>query len=112
MVEIQLPTADSGGSCSAHVDDVLVITLDETPTSGYRWEFVDLDENILTVAGDTFEPPAGATRGGVGSRVFRLRVVAPGTARLRLWRRRAWEDERSITDRFEMTVNAEERGAT
>ena len=97
-VELQAP-----GTCDAAVDEPVVITLDETPTTGYQWEVVDAPADVA-VDGTRFEPPTSQAPGASGRRVITLHATAAGEHRLRVQRRRAWEPAAAET--VEVVVNA------
>ncbi|MEV1289517.1 protease inhibitor I42 family protein [Micromonospora sp. NPDC049679] len=105
MARINLGRADGGRVHPASAGDVVVVRLDETPTSGYRWQIEEFDPEVLTPAGEESLAP-GAGIGGRGVRELRFTVVAPGASRLTLALRRAWEGAGSAVERFEATIDA------
>jgi inhibitor of cysteine peptidase len=108
MAEIVIDLSGSGTSVVAAPGDDVVIRLDETPTSGYRWAVDSVDDSVLEAAGDEFTPATDSTMGGGGTREFRFRVVGPGDGRLKLTRRRAWETDSPDAESFEATIHAED----
>jgi inhibitor of cysteine peptidase len=107
MAEVVIDLSGSGTSVVAAPGDNVVIRLDETPTSGYRWAVDSFDGSVLETAGDEFTPAAESMLGGGGIREFRFRVVGPGDGRLKLTRRRAWETDSPAAESFEATIHAE-----
>jgi len=107
MAEITLDMADTGRSRRAAPGDLVIVRLEETPTSGYRWEVGAFDPAVLEPEGDDFAPSTGAGIGGGGTREFRFRVVGLGADTLSLVRRRAWEPDTQPVEAFEATVQAE-----
>jgi inhibitor of cysteine peptidase len=105
MAEIELDAANADGSQAANVGDQLVLDLDETPTSGYRWAVDDFDEAILALLDDWFVPPEPGLLGAPGHHRFRFAVVGPGAATLNLVCRRSWDLE-SAVERFATTIEA------
>jgi inhibitor of cysteine peptidase len=105
LAEIDLDGNVTGRSIAARPGDVLILRLEETPTSGYRWELDDHDPGVLAPAGDEFSPDSGDTMGGGGIRRFRFTVVGPGISPLKLVRRRPWAAD-SVVEAFEATVDA------
>lgn len=103
MVDVSLAAADSGSVRSVHVGDVIVVSLEESPTSGFRWD-VDALTPCLGATGDTFVPAPDAQLGGGGTRLLRFeaRTVGEGPIALRLWR--SWEGDASIVERFAATI--------
>lgn len=108
MAEIKLDKAHAGRSLSVACGDTVVVRLDETPTSGYRWEVAEIDPAVLKLANDDFVPASGTARGGGGHHEFRFDVVAAGKSPLRLIHRRSWEPEDQAVEELGATVDASE----
>jgi len=113
MAIITLTAEDDGTSVEALPGDEIVVLLPENATTGYRWH-VDRPQGCIVVESDgyqTVSPTEGgeAVFGRGGTREFRFRVTGPGTSvlALKLWRE--WEGERSVTQRFTVTVRASEK---
>jgi len=106
MAEIKLDKAHAGRSLSVACGDTVVVRLDETPTSGYRWEVAEIDPAVLKLASDDFVPASGTTRGGGGHHEFRFEVVTAGKSPLRLIRRRPWEPASAAVEELGATVNS------
>lgn len=105
MAEIDLELADAGRSRAAAPGDLVIVRLDETPTSGYRWELDSHDPAVLQPDGDDYDPPPGDTLGGGGTRKFRFKVIRSGTSPLKLIRRRPWDADSEV-EAFETTIDA------
>jgi inhibitor of cysteine peptidase len=105
MAEIELDRADAGGVRNAAPGDEVVVSLAETPTSGYRWTVASVDPAVLERVDDAYEPPEPGRVGGSGVRRFRFRVLGPGTSPLRLALARSW-DPASTTEVYETTIAA------
>jgi inhibitor of cysteine peptidase len=73
------------------VGEQVTVRLDETPTTGYQWEVVDVPSGLAVETSSFEPPPPSAAPGAGGQRVVTLTAVEPGHHRLRLQRRRAWE---------------------
>jgi inhibitor of cysteine peptidase len=104
-VTISITEHNDGEQVSAQVGDTIEIHLPENATTGYRWEPDSLDSHIFELEEATGNYRSGVIGSG-GDAQFRIRVLAPGSAalRLRYWRR--WEGERGVLKRFEVKVNA------
>lgn len=98
--------AVNGAVVDVKVSDLVEVSLDENPTTGYRWATEGLDEGILKLEDQEFifSPRAGV--GGGGSRIFCFRVVSPGIASITLRKWRAWEGNSSVLERFNAIVHA------
>lgn len=105
MATIELDGDDDGSSREAAVGDELVLSLAETPTSGYRWAIETIDPAVLELVGDDYEPPEPGLLGGEGRHLWRARIVGSGTMTLGLVLRRAWDPETAVSS-FEVTIDA------
>jgi inhibitor of cysteine peptidase len=105
MTNIGLDQTDAGRARAAVPGDTVVVALDETPTSGYRWEIDSFDPTVLVAAGDEYSASTSGRMGGGGVHRFRFEVVGAGSSRVRLIRRRPW-DPASIAETFETTIHA------
>jgi inhibitor of cysteine peptidase len=105
MKTIRLDAADAGRARPAALGDMIEVALDETPTSGYRWEVETLNPGVLSASGDAFDPSTSGRMGGGGVHVFRFEVVGAGSSPVRLILRRPW-DQGSVADAFEATIEA------
>jgi len=103
MADIPLSGSDSGRTCSARRGDVIVVSLDESPTSGYRWDVERLPEVLARDESEFIESPGGGLGGG-GTRVLRFEARSEGEGVLALRRWRSWEGEGSVVERFTTTV--------
>ncbi len=78
------------------VGSQIEVTLEENPSTGYRWEPV-VDPQVLREVADRYE--AGTDRPGApGTRVKLFEAMQPGETTLRMVRRRSWET--APTDEF------------
>ena len=75
---------------------VLVITLESNPTTGYQWEPVEGQESVLQQMGEaefkpseTGEPPLA---GSGGSEIFRFKATSSGQMTLQIIYHRSWEE--------------------
>jgi predicted secreted protein len=109
MAEIELDAANADGSQTANVGDQLVLDLEETPTSGYRWVVVDFDEAVLALLDDWFVPPEPGLLGAPGHHRFRFAVVGPGAATLNLVCRRSWDPD-SVAGTYATTIESSSGG--
>ncbi|HEY3163389.1 MAG TPA: protease inhibitor I42 family protein [Candidatus Limnocylindrales bacterium] len=106
MAEIEIGLAEAGTLQTVTVGDELVVALDETPTSGYRWALEAFDDSIVALRDRTFVGPDHERLGAAGSRRFRIAVIGPGETALTFVNRRSWERD-AVGDRFEVTIDAQ-----
>jgi predicted secreted protein len=84
-----------------HVGDEIQVTLEENPSTGYRWE-PDIDARLLREVDDRYEGDASLP-GAPGLRVKAFAAIAAGRTELRLVNRRTWES----TSRDDFAVRLE-----
>jgi inhibitor of cysteine peptidase len=96
--------AANGRTFDAVVNDLIVLILDENPTSGYRWQ-VDIESGIKLVSSE-FEPADSNAIGGFGVRTIVLSVKSPGTLRVRAKLRPAWTVDVPAVERCDFTIVA------
>lgn len=101
MADLLLSRRDHGRTIDAPPGTTLVLTLDESPTTGYGWTTLHATD-ALALNGSDFEPPAAL--GGSGRRTLRFEVRQPGRHALALALVRPWEGEAGAIDRFALTV--------
>lgn len=87
--------------------ETILVRLDETPTSGYRWAVDHVDEKVLAPEGSEFELPTDAAIGAGGRRTFVFKAISRGTGQIALTLRREWEGPGSAIDHFEVSVGVQ-----
>jgi len=106
MGDVTLTETQTGSSVEANPGDRIIVALEESPTSGFRWELDPLDQDVLELESSDFIPADASHLGGDGMREVSFRVKKAGSAHiaLKLWR--DWEGEASVTRRFAVDVIA------
>jgi inhibitor of cysteine peptidase len=69
------------------VGDTIELRLAENPTTGFRWQLIDNEGSVCTVASDSFEIPPGAPGGG-GQHSWIIQADQPGECVIELQHRR------------------------
>lgn len=87
---VLLTADDNGGNVAFEADQTLEIRLPGNATTGYFWEVVEIETNLLRVAHSAMELTSREI-GASGTFVLRLKWVNPGTSTLRLVYKRPWE---------------------
>ena len=109
--EINIDEDDDGSQVELEQGQVLVVTLESNPTTGYGWEVIETQESILEQMGeaefkpsDEGEPP---TVGAGGWEIFRFKAISAGQMTIQLVYRRSWEEgvEPINTFSIEVVVN-------
>jgi inhibitor of cysteine peptidase len=104
MSEVTLSTIDNGKIVSLKKGQMLVIRLDENPTTGYRWSTPTLNTQVLELKSDQFNQLGHGAIGGGGQRVFIFQANNVGQTKLQIQKRREWASEQSVIDQFEATI--------
>ena len=104
MATLRLTGPDDGSTLTVAPGDEVIVCLDETPTTGFRWE-LDVVDGPLEPTADEREIAADAPPGAGSTRVFRFRATERGSGQIALKNRRSWEGDASIVERFTVTVS-------
>jgi inhibitor of cysteine peptidase len=99
-----LTVADSGKSIQVSQGDQVAIRLGENPTTGYGWAVDQINPDVMKPVGSDYEPASDSGIGGGGERIFTFTAVKVGSSpiQLKLWRK--WEGDKSIRQRFQVTI--------
>jgi inhibitor of cysteine peptidase len=93
--EIQVGQRQNNGQVELEKGQILTVTLDSNPTTGYRWELLQLDATLLQQVGQSDYKPAAPVAPGMvgrgGTETFRFQAAGPGSGSLKLGYRRPWE---------------------
>jgi predicted secreted protein len=94
--EVNVDENDADSQVELEQGQILVITLESNPTTGYRWEVVEIQESILERIGEaefkpsqTGEPPLV---GAGGWEISRFKAISAGQMTLQLVYHRPWEE--------------------
>ena len=107
---VEVNEDNDGRQIELELGEILVVTLESNPSTGYRWELLEDNESILKQFGqaefkssETSDPPMV----GVGGwEIFRFKAVSTGQITLELVYHRYWEDVEPLkTFSLQVTVN-------
>jgi len=108
--EVQLTAADNGSTVELESGQVLSITLEANPTTGYTWEVVDpQDGQVLRQVGEIEFIPNRQESGIVGAggvQIIRFECVNAGQTVLKLAYQRSWETDVEPLETFTIHVAA------
>ena len=104
MKEIKLTEADNGKTIDLPPRTELLILLPENPSTGYVWGPDMQDSEQIQLLNSEYVPGDGLAPGRGGQHAFRFALRQPGTSLLRLKRWRPWEGDKSVLERFEVTL--------
>jgi inhibitor of cysteine peptidase len=105
---VTLTEADNGKLVTLGPGESLQITLNENPSTGFRWTLEGGTDEILELLNSNFVQATGLGPGGGGQHVWRFRSKNTGDTRLVLKRWRSWEGDKSIVERLEFTIRVKE----
>jgi inhibitor of cysteine peptidase len=93
--ETQTTQADTGRQITLQPGEVMTVTLNSNPTTGYGWQVLKIDNEILIQDGDSEYKQSENSEGVVGAggtETFRFEAVDSGETTLELGYMRPWED--------------------
>ena len=104
--EVRLDMADNGRQIEVEVDQILVISLESNPTTGFGWELIEIEDPILQSMGDAEFQPSESKEvvDAGGTEIFRIKVVGTGQTILTLVYRRSWEEDVDPLETFRINV--------
>jgi inhibitor of cysteine peptidase len=89
--EISVGGQDDGAQVDLQKGQVLVITLESNPSTGYSWARQGAEDRILTQVGEAEFQAKSNLVGASGAEVLRFRAAGAGQTTLELAYRRPWE---------------------
>lgn len=92
---ISLTFADSGKSVTVRQNDLITVTLDGNPTTGYGWSVASGTGTILTQVGEAVYTPKATdavTTGAGGSYLFTFKAAQQGSTTLKLIYSQPWNN--------------------
>ncbi|MCD6215057.1 MAG: protease inhibitor I42 family protein, partial [Candidatus Desulfofervidus sp.] len=89
--QVVLTEQHNGSSISVYKGQELVIELNSNPSTGYRWEVVESNENILRFMGMEFGEPETNLFGAPQKQIIRFEVNDTGVCSPKLVYKRPWE---------------------
>ncbi len=106
--DMMLDNNDSGSRIELSKGDEISITLESNPSTGYTWQVVEIDNQVIKqlgepefiLPGETNHPQPG--KGGV--EIFRFSAVSPGRANLHLIYVRSWDEDQQPAQEFFIDV--------
>jgi inhibitor of cysteine peptidase len=89
---VTLRAGDDGSQVELVEGQGFVVSLEGNPSTGYTWEAVEYDEQILRQVGEPSFTPESDALGASGTQTLRFEAVGEGRTTLRLVYHRPWED--------------------
>lgn len=98
-----LSGSDNGKTITVHVGDEIDLALDSKPTTGFDWAIEKSNGSLLAFQRMDYQASSNATGSG-GTDTFTFVAKSAGTVKLQLKYWRSFEGDRSITQRYAVTV--------
>ena len=98
---------DNGGQVTLRQGQILAVTLESNPTTGYSWYMVEKQDSILEKFGDTLYFPSEQDDGTVGAggwEILYFKSINIGQETLELIYRRSWETDVEPIKTFSIDV--------
>jgi predicted secreted protein len=89
--EVRVTEENNGGLAEVGEDQVLVISLESNPSTGYLWEVVEISKDMLYQVGTTEFQQTSPLLGAPEKQILRFRPVGAGRSTLKLVYHRPWE---------------------
>ena len=87
---------DAGSQVELEVGQIIIVTLESNPTTGYWWEQAENQESILEQMGEVEFKPSETGEpqlvGAGGWEIFRFKAISAGQMTLQLVYHRSWEE--------------------
>lgn len=103
--DVDLRAEDHGRDVHLRVGETLSVRLRGNVTTGYRWQVVDLDAELLEQVADEYSSSAPIP-GSSGWHALVFRALAPGRTTLRLVHSQPWNHSEAA-ESFEAAVTIE-----
>jgi len=97
--EVQATQVETGRQTTLQPGEVMTVTLNSNPTTGYSWQVMEIDNAILIQEGNSEYKQSSDSEGLVGAggtETFRFKAVGTGETSLELGYMRPWEDNPPI----------------
>ncbi|MFC1953174.1 protease inhibitor I42 family protein [Chloroflexota bacterium] len=86
--------------------NLLTVSLDSDPTTGYEWEVVEIEKQaIVTITGDNYR--ASETKGTSGQEVWTFNILKSGTGLISMEYSQPWEGGIKALHKLDITVVAQ-----
>ena len=106
--QIDLDASHNGQEIEVAVGDLLVITLESNPTTGFGWQLSEpIDEDLLALIESRYEPSENVEQGMVGAggtEVWTFEALTTGVTKISMEYSRPWEGGEKAVQTFEVAV--------
>jgi inhibitor of cysteine peptidase len=109
VVNILVTEEFDGRVIDATTGQTITVSLKSNPSTGYTWEVVALDENVLQALGEPEFTPDSQLVGAPGRQSLQFKVVGAGETDLKLVYHRPFEKDKVPESTFSVKVSAKGR---
>jgi len=105
--EMKIYADDNGREIVCRPGDVILLSLEANPTTGYDWEIIEpLDSTVIQIGEREFSQSSTDKKlvGAGGVDRWRIKAVQRGRVHLELVYRRPWEKTAEPIDRFSLDI--------
>lgn len=90
MMDLRLTESSDGKTIDLKTGQQFTIALEESPTTGYRWHFVQNGAPVVSLTGDSFQA-SSQQLGNPGTHEWLLQAKSPGQAAIEMKLAREWD---------------------
>jgi len=101
---VTLDIGDVGKQIELRSGHNLDVSLKANPTTGYRWEVEELDDNVLREVGEPAFKPQSKLVGAPGVEILHFQAVGEGQTTLKLIYHRSWEKDVEPLETYSVQV--------
>lgn len=103
--EVNVTQADNDTQIELAQDQTLVLTLDSNVTTGYEWDIVEFDDQIIQpVDASEYVAPDTDTVGAGGQEIYKFECVGTGQSPLQLIYHQPFDETTAPAETFTLTV--------
>lgn len=102
--EVRLGVSDNGSQIKLNKGQMVVITLDANPTTGYTWELAEPNMSVIRQVGEIEFQPESSALGAGGVQTLRFEAMNVGQTPLKLVYHRPWEKDVKPLKTFSLQV--------
>lgn len=106
MSETAITSSDRGKTFKVNRGELIVVYLEENPTTGYRWE-IEADDSSIVKFLDSHYSKTSEIPGAAKTRAFRFQAESGGSRQIQLRLRRSWEPIGAAIESFEVNIQVQ-----
>jgi inhibitor of cysteine peptidase len=105
---MELTEEQNGGLAALIVNDILRVTIDGVPSTGFTWEPENLDTTLLEQQGEPTFTATSNLKGSGGNYVFTFKAIKAGVTTLRLIYHRPFEKDTPPERIYEVQIDIQQ----